>query len=103
MLGMLLVGVAAAFLRHPVLGTFVARVSRSSLAAVGLMIGGGSIVYDLGLAQLPVSVAATLSNTYIVLPVVLATAVLHDHVTALKIGGPLAILAGAALLALPPL
>lgn len=103
--GMLVVGVGVVLIRDPRAIPHMRRERKSSLYAIGLgaLIGAGSIAYYLGLARLPVSIASTLSNTYIVVPVVLTAVVTQQTITWPKVGGVAAILAGASLLVLPPL
>lgn len=66
---------------------------------IGLMIGIGSIFYFFGLSKLPVSVAATAANAYVVITVLLSIIVLHDTMTIPKVLGILLTLAGVTLLA----
>lgn len=101
-LGMLVVGMAGLPLSHPTKPERAETIRRSSWEAVGLgiIIGVGVIFYYLGLTHLPVSVAATLSNAYIVVPVALTALIGRARVTWPKVMGLLVILAGAALLAL---
>ncbi|HZU12490.1 MAG TPA: EamA family transporter [Chloroflexota bacterium] len=53
-------------------------------AGVGALVGIGGVFYYLALAHLAVSVAATLSNSYVLVPVVLGILVLHEEPTLLK-------------------
>lgn len=73
---------------------------RSALKGMGIgcMIGLATIFYYLGLVHLPVSVGATLANTYVVVTVLLAIVVRHRSVTALKIGAIVTLIAGVVLL-----
>ncbi len=75
------------------------RLRRAALG-IGVMIGAGSIFYYLALAHLPVSVAAALANTYVVVTVVLAVPVFHHPLTLRKAGGVLAMVTGVVLLTL---
>lgn len=65
---------------------------------VGAMIGVASVAYFLGLRGLPVSVAATASNSYIVIAVVLSTFVLHQPLTRTRAGALVLTLVGLTLL-----
>lgn len=65
---------------------------------IGVMMGIGSVAYFLGLRHLPVSVAATLSVTYIVITVILSMLFLHDTVTLPKVAGVVLTVAGVLLL-----
>lgn len=67
----------------------------------GAMMGLGSIFYYLGLQHLPVSVAAPLSNTYVLIPLLLSILFLHASITPFKITGILATLLGVTLLVIP--
>lgn len=73
---------------------------RQAAMGIGVMIGAGSIFYYLALAHLPVSVAAALANTYVLVTMVLAALVFHQPMTLRKAGGVLAMLAGIVLLTL---
>lgn len=77
------------------------RPSRHALVGglVGIMIGLGSIAYFLGLQQLPVSVAAAVSNAYMVVTVLLSIVVLHEVLPWAKWIGIALTLAGVTLLA----
>jgi drug/metabolite transporter (DMT)-like permease len=91
-------GVAAAALaarREPI------QLGRSQAAGVGLggMFGLAGIAYFLGLRDLPVSVAATTSNSYVVLTVILSAIVLHEPLTWKRAGAMLLTLSGVAVLA----
>ena len=95
-LGIFLVGVVAVFVldrRVPPVGPLGAGL------AVGLMIGLGSIAYFVGLTRLPVSVAATVGDTYIVVTVLLSFLFLHDTITLPKVAGITCCIAGVLLLA----
>lgn len=65
---------------------------------VGVMIGVGSIAYFVALTRLPVSIAATLGDTYIVVTIVLSILFLHDTITVPKVAGIVFCLAGVLLL-----
>jgi drug/metabolite transporter (DMT)-like permease len=69
---------------------------------IGVLTGVGSIVYCLTLIDLPLSLVVVLSNLYIVITFVLGITLLHEPVTALKIGGLVLTLGGVVLLANPP-
>lgn len=79
-----------------------AQMSIRGLGAVGVgaMVGVASVAYFLGLRGLPVSVAASASNGYIVITVLLSTVVLHQPITKTR-GAAIALtLGGVTLLAL---
>ena len=76
------------------------RRMRLPAVGIGLMIGAGSVFYYLALVHLPVSIAAALANTYVLVTVVLAVPVFHQRVTWHKAGGVLAMLVGVVLLTL---
>ncbi|MFI5271440.1 MAG: EamA family transporter [Ktedonobacterales bacterium] len=67
---------------------------------IGAMIGAGSVFYFIALARMPVTVAAALANSYVLVTVVLAVPVFHQRMTWRKAGGVLAMLVGVVLLAL---
>jgi drug/metabolite transporter (DMT)-like permease len=69
---------------------------------VGAMVGVASVSYFLGLRSLPVSVAAAVSNSYIVIAAVLSTLVLHQPMTKARGGAIILTLGGVTLLALGP-
>lgn len=69
---------------------------------IGVLTGVGSIFYCLTLIDLPLSLVVVLSNLYIVITFLLGISLLHEPVTALKIGGLVLTLAGVVLLANPP-
>lgn len=48
---------------------------------LGALIGVGALFYFLGLVKLPVSVAATVANTYVLITVVLSMLFLNDTMT----------------------
>ena len=66
---------------------------------IGALIGVGSVFYFLGLRKLPVSLAATVANCYILVTVALAIFFLHDHITLVKGLGIALTLVGVTLLA----
>jgi drug/metabolite transporter (DMT)-like permease len=66
---------------------------------VGAMIGVGSVFYFLGLGNLPVSIAAATSNAYIVVTVLLSTAILRQPLTRSKAAAMAMTLVGVGLLA----
>lgn len=86
------------------LGISGARLPETRLAlpaiGVGALIGIASVLYFLGLRGLPVSIAAAMSNAYIVVTVVLSGVVLREPLTPSKAGGIVMTLAGASVLAL---
>jgi drug/metabolite transporter (DMT)-like permease len=69
---------------------------------IGLVTGVGSIIYCLTLIDLPLSLVVVLSNLYIVITFSLGITLLHEPITALKIGGLVLTLVGVLLLANPP-
>jgi uncharacterized membrane protein len=69
---------------------------------IGLLTGVGSIIYCFTLIDLPLSVVVVLSNLYVVITFLLGITLLHEPITALKIGGLLLTLGGVLLLANPP-
>lgn len=101
-LGMLAAGVAGAALngRHATASPQHRQQARLGVVVLGAVIGLGVIFYYLGLTRLPVSVAATLSNTYVVVPFALAVLLGHASVSRPKVAGLLVTLAGVSLLAL---
>jgi drug/metabolite transporter (DMT)-like permease len=54
---------------------------------IGVLTGVGSILYCLTLIELPLSLVVVLSNLYIVITFVLGITLIHEPVTAIKIGG----------------
>lgn len=70
-------------------------------AGIGVLLSLGSIAYYLGLDRLPVSVAATLSNTSVLVTVALAVAFGHQALTPRQGIGAAITLAGVSVLALP--
>lgn len=75
--------------------------TRRALPAVGVgaLIGIASVLYFLGLRGLPVSIAAAMSNAYIVVTVVLSGVVSRESLTPSKVGGIALTLTGASVLA----
>jgi drug/metabolite transporter (DMT)-like permease len=69
---------------------------------IGVLTGVGSIIYCLTLIDLPLSLVVVLSNLYVVITFLLGITLLHEPVTALKIGGLVLTLGGVLLLANPP-
>lgn len=69
---------------------------------IGVLAGVGSIIYCLTLVDLPLSLVVVLSNLYIVITFLLGITLLHEPVTAFKIGGLVLTLGGVLLLANPP-
>jgi drug/metabolite transporter (DMT)-like permease len=69
---------------------------------IGVLTGVGSIIYCLTLIDMPLSLVVVLSNLYIVITFLLGITLLHEQVTALKIGGLVLTLGGVLLLANPP-
>jgi uncharacterized membrane protein len=69
---------------------------------IGVLTGVGSIIYCLTLIDLPLSLVVVLSNLYIVITSLLGMTLLHESITALKIGGLALTLGGVLLLAYPP-
>lgn len=96
-LGMALVAVAAVMIRDHRLPTGPA--ARGG-GGVGLLFGLGALGYYLGLEDLPVSVAATLSNTSVLVTAVLTVAVRRQPITRPQAAGAVATLAGVSLLTL---
>jgi drug/metabolite transporter (DMT)-like permease len=97
-LGMAIVAVAAVMVRDRRLPTGFAALGTGG---VGLLFGLSALGYYLGLEYLPVSVAATLSNTSVLVTVVLTVTFRHRAITRRQIGGAMATLAGVSLLTLP--
>lgn len=96
-LGMAIVAVAAVVVRDHRLPTGPAALSAGG---VGLLFGLSALGYYLGLEHLPVSVAATLSNTSVLVTVALTVAVRREKITRPQVAGAVATLAGVSLLAL---
>jgi drug/metabolite transporter (DMT)-like permease len=69
---------------------------------IGVLTGVGSIIYCLTLIDLPLALVVVLSNLYIVITCLLGMTLLHEPVTALRIGGLVLTLGGVLLLANPP-
>jgi drug/metabolite transporter (DMT)-like permease len=69
---------------------------------IGVLTGVGSIIYCVTLIDLPLSLVVVLSNLYLVITCLLGIAVLHESVTALKLGGLALTLGGVLLLTYPP-
>lgn len=94
-LGMNAVAIAALLVRDRSL-----RLPRAGLKGVGIgcLIGVASVSYYLGLVHLPVSVGATLANTYVLVTVALTVIVRHQSVTLLKVGAVGTLVAGVVLL-----
>ncbi len=69
---------------------------------IGVLTGVGSIIYCLTLIDLPLSLVVVLSNLYIVITFLLGITLLHEPVTALKVGGLVLTIGGVLLLANPP-
>lgn len=69
---------------------------------IGVLTGVGSIIYCVTLIDLPLSFVVVLSNLYIVITFLLGITLLHEPVSALKIGGLVLTLGGVLLLANPP-
>lgn len=101
-LGMLVVGLAGLALRgkKAVSRSRHVRQSRAVVVGLGAIIGLAAIFYYLGLTHLPVSLAATLSNTYVIVPVVLAALVRRTSPSRHAATGVLMTLAGVTLLTL---
>ncbi len=69
---------------------------------VGLLTGVGSIFYCVALKDMPVSMVVTFSNLYLVITTLLGVLVLGEPITALKLAGLAATLAGVLMLAHAP-
>jgi drug/metabolite transporter (DMT)-like permease len=69
---------------------------------IGVLTGVGSVLYCITLIDLPLSLVVVLSNLYIVITCLLGMTLLHESITALKIGGLVLTLGGVLLLAYPP-
>lgn len=65
---------------------------------IGVIAGVGSICYCFAVSYMPVSTVATLSNLYLVVTTLLGIAILGESLTVLKLGGLVAMIAGALLL-----
>jgi drug/metabolite transporter (DMT)-like permease len=97
-LGMASVGVAAVGVRDRRIPTGSAALAA---AGVGGLLGLGGVAYYLGLEGLPVSVAAALSNTNVLVTMALAMLVRHHAITVVQAAGAAATLAGVSLLIFP--
>jgi drug/metabolite transporter (DMT)-like permease len=97
-LGMAIVAVAAVGVRDRRLPTGSAALGAGG---VGLLLGLAAVGYYLGLDRLPVSVAATLSNTSVLVTAALAVVIRHQAVTRRQVIGAVTTLAGVSLLTLP--
>ena len=97
-------GLAVAILALVIVHGFSVPTGLPALAGlgIGVLTGVGSIVYCLTLVDLPLSLVVVLSNLYIVITFLLGISLLHEPVTALKIGGLVLTLGGVVLLASPP-
>jgi drug/metabolite transporter (DMT)-like permease len=69
---------------------------------IGVIAGVGSICYCFAVSYMPVSTVATLSNLYLVVTTLLGIAILGESITVLKVGGLIAMIAGALLLDAAP-
>lgn len=99
-LGSLAVAVLALAIAHGV--TLPSGLPALAGLGIGVLTGVGSIVYCLTLIDLPLSLVVVLSNLYIVITCLLGMTLLHESITALKIGGLASTLGGVLLLAYPP-
>jgi drug/metabolite transporter (DMT)-like permease len=97
-LGMAVVALAAVVARDRRLPTGSAARGASG---VGLLLGLGAVGYYLGLERLPVSVAATLSNTSVLVTAALAVVFRHQVITLRQVVGAATTLIGVSLLTLP--
>jgi drug/metabolite transporter (DMT)-like permease len=97
-LGMAIVALAAVGARDRRFPTGPAALGAGG---VGILLGLGALGYYLGLVRLPVSVAATLSNTSVLVTVALAVVVRHQAITPRQVAGAAATLAGVSLLTIP--
>jgi uncharacterized membrane protein len=96
-LGMAAVGVVAAGVRDRALP---AGSPALAAAGIGAMIGLGAVAYFLGLARLPVSIAAALGNTYVLVTTALAVLLRHQTLGRWQIAGALGTVAGVCVLSL---
>ncbi|MGH2449522.1 MAG: EamA family transporter [Chloroflexota bacterium] len=94
-IGVLLVGIIAISLRDP---KFPGLEPSLAGVGIGILIGAGSVFYFVGLQKLPVSVAVTVANAYILVTVALSLFFLHDRLTVIKGLGILATVVGVSLL-----
>jgi drug/metabolite transporter (DMT)-like permease len=97
-LGMAVVALAAVAARDH---RFPSGSAARGAGGVGLLLGLGAVSYYLGLDRLPVSVAATLSNTSVLVTAALAVMFRHQPVTPLQAAGAAATLIGVSFLTLP--
>jgi probable blue pigment (indigoidine) exporter len=97
-LGMAAVALAAVGVRDRRVPTSPAALAT---AGVGVLLGLGGVGYYLALERLPVSVAATLGNTSVLVTAALAILVRHQTVTPRQIAGAATTLAGVCLLTIP--
>jgi drug/metabolite transporter (DMT)-like permease len=97
-LGMAILAIAAVVARDHRVPTGPAALGAGG---VGLLLGLGALGYYLGLERLPVSVAATLSNTSVLVTAALAVAFRHQAITPWQIVGAAATLGGVSLLTIP--
>lgn len=97
-LGMAIVAVAAVIIRDHRLPTGSVALGAGG---VGMLFGLSALGYYLGLANLPVSVAATLSNTSVLVTMALAVTIRRQAITPWQVAGAAVTLAGVSLLALP--
>jgi drug/metabolite transporter (DMT)-like permease len=97
-LGMAVVALVAVVARDRHLPTGSAAIGASG---IGLLLGLGAVGYYLGLDRLPVSVAATLSNTSVLVTVALAVVFRHQVITPRQVVGAATTLVGVSLLTLP--
>lgn len=97
-LGMAVVALAAVVARDRRLPTGSAALGAGG---VGVLLGLGAVGYYLGLEHLPVSVAATLSNTSVLVTVALAVVFRHQVITLRQVVGAATTLVGVSLLTLP--
>jgi probable blue pigment (indigoidine) exporter len=97
-LGMAAVALAAVGVRDRRVPTGPAALAT---AGVGVLLGLGGVGYYLALERLPVSVAATLGNTSVLVTAALAILVRHQTVTPRQVAGAVTTLAGVCLLTIP--
>lgn len=97
-LGMAAVALAAVGVRDRRVPTGPAA---RATAGVGVLLGLGGVGYYLALERLPVSVAATLGNTSVLVTAALAILVRHQTVTPRQIAGAATTLIGICLLTIP--
>jgi drug/metabolite transporter (DMT)-like permease len=94
-LGMAIVAIVAVAVRD---GRFPTGSAALGAGGVGLLLGLGSVGYYLGLVRLPVSVAATLSNTSVLVTAALTVIFRHQAITPRQVVGALSTLVGVSLL-----